>query len=89
MPSRDQYEGLPDDKEKLEQILKAKQKFLKNMQKTLNDAEMDALENDLLTDPTELTNLLTTMQSRVQELDQVIAQLPKDQGIRLTLKRRR
>ena len=74
--TRDQYDELPNDKEKLTKIMVAKNKHLKKMQKILDDAENDAIESEMISDPEELRKLLNTLQKRDYELNKDVERMP-------------
>ena len=74
--TRDQYDELPNDKEELTKIMIAKNKHLKKMQKMLDDAENDAIESEMISDPVELKKLLDNLTKRDKELDKDVDRMP-------------
>lgn len=78
--TKDQYDELPNDKAKLTKIMVAKNKHLKKMQKMLDEAESDAIENDMISDPNELTKLLGKLVDRDKDLDREVSRMPKRIG---------
>lgn len=78
--TRDQYDELPNDKMKLTKIMVAKNRHLKKMRKMLDDAESDAIENDMISDPNELTKVLAQLVDRDMRLQKEVDQMPKRIG---------
>lgn len=74
--TRDQYDELPNDKEELTKIMVAKNRHLKKMQKMLDDAENDAIESEMISDPEELRKLLNTLQKRDYNLTKDVDRMP-------------
>lgn len=78
--TKDQYDELPNDKTKLTKIMVAKNRHLKKMRKILDEAESDAIENDMISDPNELTKLLGQLVDRDKRLDREVSDMPKKIG---------
>lgn len=78
--TKDQYDELPNDKDKLTKIMVAKNRHLKKMRKMLDDAENDAIESDMISDPDELQKLLRTLEIRDKELTKEVNIMPSKIG---------
>ena len=78
--TKDQYDELPNDKEKLTSIMVAKNKHLKKMQKMLDEAENDAIESDMISDPDELRKMLAKLVERNNELEKEVKRMPQRIG---------
>lgn len=78
--TKDQYDELPNDKTKLTKIMVAKNRHLKKMRKILDEAESDAIENDMISDPSELTKLLGQLVDRDKRLEREVSDMPKKIG---------
>jgi tetrahydromethanopterin S-methyltransferase subunit G len=78
--TKDQYDELPNDKEKLTRIMVAKNKHLKKMQKMLDEAENDAIESDMISDPDELRKMLAKLVDRNNELEKEVKRMPQRIG---------
>lgn len=79
--TKDQYDELPNDKEKLTKIMVAKNKHLKKMQKILEDAESDAIESDMISDPEELKKMLSKLSIRDNQLSKDVSLMPGKIGL--------
>lgn len=78
--TKDQYDELPNDKVKLTQIMVAKNRHLKKMQKMLDDAENDAIESEMISDPGELNKILAKLVDKNMFLDKEVQKMPKRIG---------
>ena len=78
--TKDQYDELPNDKVKLTQIMVAKNRHLKKMQKMLEDAENDAIESEMISDPGELNKILAKLVDKNRFLDKEVEKMPKRIG---------
>jgi hypothetical protein len=58
----------------------AKNRHLKKMQKMLDDAESDAIESDMISDPEELQKLLRKLEVRDKELTKEVNMMPSKIG---------
>ena len=78
--TKDQYDELPNDKEKLTQIMVAKNRHLRKMQKMLDDAENDAIESDMISDPEELQKMLRKLELKDKDLNKEVNLMPSKIG---------
>lgn len=78
--TRDQYDELPSDMEELKKIYRAKEKHHISMKKILDQAVIDALENDMIHDKNQLVEILQRLEKQNKDLDREIVDCNANRG---------